>query len=72
MSRSAAKRRFWGSDVKKALEARKIVVRAANPVVLAEEADQVYKDVDIVVDVSNKIGIAKRVVRMVPMGVIKG
>jgi tRNA-splicing ligase RtcB len=72
MSRTAAKRRFWGGDVKKSLEARKIVVRAANPVVLSEEADQAYKDVDIVVDVSDKIGIANRVVQMVPIGVVKG
>jgi len=72
MSRSAAKRRFWGGDVKKALEGRGIVVRAASSVVLAEEADPAYKDVDLVVEVSDKLGIATRVVRFVPMGVVKG
>jgi tRNA-splicing ligase RtcB len=72
MSRSAAKRRFWGGDVKKALEDRGIVVRSASSVVLAEEADPAYKDVDMVVDVSDKVGIATRVVRLVPLGVVKG
>jgi len=72
MSRTAAKRRFWGGDVKKALEERGIVVRAASSVVLAEEADPAYKDVDKVVEVSDKVGIATRVVRLVPIGVVKG
>ena len=72
MSRKAAKRRFWGGDVKKALEERGIVVRAASSVVLAEEADPAYKDVDMVAEVSDKVGIATRVVRLVPIGVVKG
>jgi tRNA-splicing ligase RtcB len=72
MSRSAAKRRFWGGDVKKALGQRGIVVRAASAVVLAEEADPAYKDVDRVVEVSDKVGIATRVARLVPIAVVKG
>ncbi len=72
MSRSAAKRSFWGGDVKKALEKRGIVVQAASSVVLAEEADPAYKDVDMVVEVSHNTGIATRVVRLVPIGVVKG
>jgi tRNA-splicing ligase RtcB len=40
--------------------------------VLAEEADLAYKDVDVVVDVSDKIGIATKVARLVPLSVIKG
>jgi len=72
MSRAAAKRRFWGGDVKNALEQRGIVVRAASAVVLAEEADPAYKEVDKVVEVSDKVGIATRVVRLVPIGVVKG
>lgn len=72
MSRTAAKRSFWGSDIKKALEQRGIVVRAASAAVLAEEADPAYKDVDRVVDVSDKVGIATRVAKMVPIAVVKG
>ena len=72
MSRTAAKRKFWGGDIKKSLESKGIVVRAASPVVLAEEADLAYKNVDKVVEVSDKAGIATRVVRLVPIGVVKG
>jgi tRNA-splicing ligase RtcB len=72
MSRSAAKRQFWGGDIKSALEKRGIVVRAASASVLAEEADPAYKNVDIVADVSDKLGIATKVARLVPIAVVKG
>ena len=72
MSRTAAKRKFWGGDIKNALGQRGIYVRAASSVVLAEEADPAYKNVDVVVDVSDKVGIATKVARMVPLAVVKG
>ncbi len=72
MSRSAAKRRYWGGEIKKELEGRGIVVRAASAVVLAEEADHAYKNVDKVAEVSDKLGIATRVVRLLPIAVAKG
>lgn len=72
MSRAAAKKRFYGGDVKKALQQRGIVVRAASQVVLAEEADPAYKDVDRVAEVSHQVGIATKVARMVPLAVVKG
>jgi tRNA-splicing ligase RtcB (3'-phosphate/5'-hydroxy nucleic acid ligase) len=72
MSRSAAKRKYWGGDIKAALEKRGIVVRAASATVLAEEADLAYKNVDVVADVSDRVGIATKVARLVPMAVVKG
>ncbi len=72
LSRAAAKRRFWGEDVKKGLEKRGILVRAASMAVVSEEAPDAYKDVDRVVEVSHEVGIATKVVRLVPIGVSKG
>ncbi len=72
MSRAAAKRRYWGGEIKKELEQRGIVVRAASAVVLSEEADPAYKNVDKVADVSDKLGIATRVARLLPIAVVKG
>ncbi len=72
MSRAAAKRKFWSGDIRRDLERRGIVVRSASAVVLAEEADLAYKDVDRVAAVSDAVGIAKRVARLVPLAVIKG
>jgi tRNA-splicing ligase RtcB len=72
MSRTAAKRNFRGADIKRALEQRGIYVRAASSVVLAEEADPAYKNVDVVAEVSDRIGIATKVARFVPLAVVKG
>lgn len=72
LSRSAAKRNYWGADIKKALEQRGITVRSASAIVLAEEADPAYKNVDVVVDVSDKVGIATKVARLTPLAVVKG
>ena len=72
LSREAAIRKYWGSDVKRDLESRGIQLRAANIRVIAEEAPGAYKDVDRVADVSNRLGIATLVARMVPLGVTKG
>ncbi len=72
MSRSAAKRQWWGADLKKSLESRGIVIRAASMEVLAEEAPDAYKDVDRVAEVSHQLGIGTKVVRMTPIGVAKG
>ncbi len=72
MSRTAAKKKFWGGDVKKRLEGRGMVVRSASQVVLAEEAAGAYKDVDKVAEVSDLLGIASRVARLIPLAVVKG
>src|SRR5919108_934181 len=72
MSRSAAKRKWRGADLKRSLESRGIVIRAASMEVLAEEAPDAYKDVDRVAEVSHQLGIGNKVVRMTPIGVAKG
>jgi len=72
LSRSEAKRRFWGRDVEKKLKERGILVKAASPQVLAEEADPAYKDIDRVAKVSHDVGIGILVARLVPLGVTKG
>jgi len=72
MSRSAAKRKYWGGEIKTSLEKSGIIIRAASPTVLAEEADHAYKNVDMVADVSDQVGIATKVARLTPISVIKG
>jgi len=72
MSRSAAKRRYRGGDVREQLKRQGIVVRSASQEVLAEEAPGAYKDVDRVVEVSHQLGIATKVARLLPLAVIKG
>jgi len=72
MSRRAAKRRQSGGEVRRELEARGIVVRCPSKGELAEEAPYAYKDVDRVVEVVHAAGLARKVARLVPLGVVKG
>jgi tRNA-splicing ligase RtcB len=72
LSRTAALKKFRGEEIRRELEGRGIVVRAAKTSVIAEEAPGSYKDIDKVVKVSHDAGIAKMVARLKPMGVAKG
>lgn len=72
MSRSGAKRKFWGGNVQKELAEKGIYVKATHGSVIAEEAPGAYKSVDAVARVSHDAGIAKLVARLKPMGVAKG
>jgi tRNA-splicing ligase RtcB len=72
MSRKKAKRQIWGEDLIRDLQARGIAVQAGSMSGLAEEAPAAYKDVERVVEVVAGAGIARRVARLEPIGVIKG
>ena len=61
-----------GSDLRRSLEAQGIVVRCPSRKGLAEEAPLAYKDVERVVGVVERAGLARRVARLVPLGVVKG
>jgi tRNA-splicing ligase RtcB len=72
LSRTAAKRQVSGADLRRELESRGITVRSPSNKGLAEEAPLAYKDVDEVVAVVERAGLARRVARLVPLGVVKG
>ena len=72
LSRTAARRQVAGGELRRNLEERGIVVRSSSARGLAEEAPLAYKDVDRVVSVVEQAGLARRVVRLVPIGVVKG
>jgi tRNA-splicing ligase RtcB len=72
MSRTGARKRIGGAALRRQLEARGIVVRCPSNRGLAEEAPFAYKDVERVVGVVERAGLAKRVARLVPIGVVKG
>jgi tRNA-splicing ligase RtcB len=71
-SRAEAKRELFGETIQKELAAQGISVRATHPSIIAEEAPAVYKSSEDVVDVMHQLGIARKVVRVMPMGVAKG
>ncbi|HSQ68272.1 MAG TPA: RtcB family protein [Polyangiaceae bacterium] len=72
MSRTASKHMVRGGDLRKELMARGIAVRCPSNAELAEEAPTAYKDVERVVDVIERAKVARRVARLVPIGVLKG
>jgi tRNA-splicing ligase RtcB (3'-phosphate/5'-hydroxy nucleic acid ligase) len=72
LSRGAAKRQVAGNELRRSLEARGIAVECPSNSELAEEAPDAYKDVHRVVDVVIGAGLARKVARLVPLGVVKG
>jgi tRNA-splicing ligase RtcB len=72
LSRTAARKQVQGAELRRELESRGIVVRCLSTKGLAEEAPFAYKDVDRVVRVVERAGLARRVARLSPIGVVKG
>jgi tRNA-splicing ligase RtcB len=58
--------------VRRSLESKGIYIKSLTKDGLVEETPDAYKDVDAVVDVSHSLGIATKVARLIPLGVIKG
>jgi len=72
MSRTAAKK---GRDARietQKLADRGIILRSETRDGILEEIPEAYKDVDTVVNVVHQAGLARRVARLRPMGVVKG
>jgi len=72
LSRHAAIKQIQGAKLRRQLEEKGIIVRCLSNRGLAEEAPLAYKDIHNVVDVVVKVGLAKLVARLKPMGVVKG
>ncbi len=71
-SRTQAKEDYWGEEIQKDLKREDITVKARSPKTIAEEAPGAYKDIDQVIEVSDKLGIGEKVVQLAPIINIKG
>ncbi|HEX6198488.1 MAG TPA: RtcB family protein [Jiangellaceae bacterium] len=71
-SRHQAARGIHGRDLHNQLEHRGILVRGTSWRGLAEESPDAYKDVDVVAEISERAGLARRIARLVPLAVVKG
>jgi tRNA-splicing ligase RtcB len=71
-SRHAAKKEISAEQLIKDLKDKGIFVRGASRSGLTEENPNAYKDVSLVVEVVHEAGIAKKVAKLVPIGVMKG
>ena len=72
MSRTQAKKRLTGKEIRDALGQEGIIVRAPSDAAIADEAPEVYKPSMEVVRVVHEVGISRLVARLEPLGVIKG
>jgi tRNA-splicing ligase RtcB len=72
MGRHEAKRRFRGRELERQMRERGIYVRSVSAAGLAEEAGAAYKNIDEVVEATELAGLSHRVVRLIPVGNIKG
>jgi tRNA-splicing ligase RtcB len=71
-SRTKMLRGLRGEEVARRMAQMGILSRAASWRVMAEEASEAYKDIDEVARVTEEAGISRRVVRLLPLGVVKG
>jgi tRNA-splicing ligase RtcB (3'-phosphate/5'-hydroxy nucleic acid ligase) len=72
MSRTAAKKGRNAQEVQKHLLDQGIFVRSETRDGILEEIPEAYKDVDEVIEVVDRAGLARKVARLRPIGVIKG
>ena len=72
LSRTQARKAITADELRQDLESRGVFVRSATAKGLVEEAPDAYKDVSAVVEATHCAGLAAKVARVRPMGVIKG
>jgi tRNA-splicing ligase RtcB len=72
MSRTAAKKSPFAANARERLEELGVIVRSETRDGISEEIPEAYKDIDAVIDVVHNAGLARRVARLKPIGVIKG
>jgi tRNA-splicing ligase RtcB (3'-phosphate/5'-hydroxy nucleic acid ligase) len=72
MSRTQARKRIGGAELRRQLEEAGITVRCPSNRGLTEEAPFAYKEVEKVVSVVERAGLAARVAQLRPIGVVKG
>lgn len=71
-SRHAAARHTDADGLRRDLEQRGVLVRGTSRRGLAEEKPEAYKDIDAVIETSHLAGLARKVARLIPLGVVKG
>jgi tRNA-splicing ligase RtcB len=72
MSRHQAQKVAKGRSIVSEMAKLGIIVKGAGRATIDEEISEAYKDVSTVVDVCHGAGIAKKVAKLKPLGVIKG
>ncbi|MGE3541311.1 MAG: RtcB family protein [Candidatus Tectimicrobiota bacterium] len=72
MSRTKARKQWHGKQLQRDMAEAGIYVRTASWAGLAEEAGGAYKNIDEVIEATERADISRRVVRFTPIGNVKG
>jgi tRNA-splicing ligase RtcB len=72
LSRHQAIKQTEAKALEKELAGRGIIVRSKSRTTLQEECPAAYKNIDQVVDIVDQVGLARKVARLRPLGVVKG
>jgi len=72
LSRAEARRKFRGSSIEQRMKKGGIFVKSHSSASLSEESKESYKNLDEVVESVSGAGISKPVIKLIPIGNIKG
>lgn len=72
MSRTRAKATWQGKPLIRELSERGILIKSHSARGAAEEAPGAYKDVEEVAAVAERVGLSRRVARVLPVACVKG
>lgn len=72
ISREAAKGIYSYDEVRDEMRSKGIYFRSLTKSGIVEEVPAAYKDVNLVADITHRLGIATKVAKLIPLGVIKG
>jgi tRNA-splicing ligase RtcB len=72
MSRTRAMKEAKGRSIARELAEKGIIVRSSGKKTLSEEMPEAYKDINVVVNILSSAGIARKVAKIRPLGVVKG
>jgi tRNA-splicing ligase RtcB len=72
LSRKKAIQATGGRNITDELKKKNIYIRSRSIKTIREEAPEAYKDIDEVVEVVSRVGISRKVAKMLPLAVIKG
>lgn len=72
LSRKKALKIARGRNIERELDRKGVMVLSKSQRTLKEEMPEAYKDVSVIVDIVEENGLASKVAKLIPLGVIKG
>ena len=72
LGRRQALKKLTFNEVFSNLEKKGIIIKSKSKRTVIEEAPEVYKEIDKVVEITDTLNLSKKIAKLIPLGVIKG